>query len=120
MYYVEINLINGYSDSITDSVKLEKIQLIAGRTVADFSIFFLLGNLFIETGWETLYSRRKIPRLKTMYEIDRNILSIIFFTCYKYKDARNVLFHELFPFLNLNLNIANTHALLSGDSAIYR
>lgn len=46
MYYVEINLINGYSDSITDSVKLEKIQLTAGRIVADFSIFFLLGNLF--------------------------------------------------------------------------
>lgn len=93
MYYIEINLINGYSDSITDSVKLEKIQLIAGRIVADFPIFFpSRESLFIETGWETLYSRRKLPRLKTMYEIDRKILSIIFFTCYKYQDARNVLF----------------------------
>lgn len=119
MYYVEINLINGYSDSITDSVKLEKILLIAGRIVADFPNFFLLGNLFsLKQDGETLYSRRKIPRLKTMFEIDQHILSIIFFTCYKYKDARNILLNDFFYIVNLK--IVNTNVLLWGDGAIIK
>lgn len=39
-----------------------------------------------------------------------------FFTCNKYKDARNVLFNDIFQIVNLN--IVNTHVLLWGDSAI--
>lgn len=54
--------------------KLEKIQLIAARIVTGLPIFASRESLYFETGWETLYSRRKISRLKTMYKIDRNIL----------------------------------------------
>lgn len=39
-----------------------------------------------------------------------------FFTCNKYKDARNVLFNDVFQIVNLN--IVNTHVLLWGDSSI--
>lgn len=39
-----------------------------------------------------------------------------FFTCNKYKDARNVLFNDIFQIVNLNF--VNTHVLLWGESAI--
>lgn len=39
-----------------------------------------------------------------------------FFTCNKYKDARNALSNEIFHIVDLN--IVNTHVLLWGDSAI--
>lgn len=39
-----------------------------------------------------------------------------FFTCNKYKEARNVMLNEIFNIVNLN--IVNTHVLLWGDNAI--
>lgn len=53
--------------SISDSDKLEKKQLIAARIVRDLPISASRDSLFFKTGWEMLYSRRKIPRLKIMY-----------------------------------------------------
>lgn len=60
--------------TFTDSERLEQIQLIAARIVTGLPIFASRDSLYFETGWETLDSRRKMSRLKTMYKIDRNLL----------------------------------------------
>lgn len=52
--------------TFTDSERLEQIQLIAARIVTGLPIFASRDSLYFETGWETLDSRRKMSRLKTM------------------------------------------------------
>lgn len=52
----------------------KKIQLIATRIVASLPFIASRESLYFETWWGKIYSRRKISRQKTMYEIDQNIL----------------------------------------------
>ena len=66
--------------SSSDCDRLEKIQLIAAGIVTGLSIFVSGESLYFETGWDTLSTRRKISRLKTMHKIDRNLLYYEYFS----------------------------------------
>ena len=61
--------------SSTDCERLEKIQLIAARIVTGLPIFASRESLYFETGLDPLSTRRNLSRLKTMYNIDRNLLT---------------------------------------------
>ena len=50
--------------SSSDCDRLEKIQLIAARTVTGLPIFASKESLYFETGWDTLSTRRKYIGLK--------------------------------------------------------
>lgn len=52
----------------------KKIQLIATWIVTSLPFIASRESLYFETWWGKIYSRRKISRQKTMYEIDQNIL----------------------------------------------
>lgn len=60
--------------SLADTDTLEQIQLTAARIVTGLSIFASRDSLYLETGWNSLSTRRKIARLKTMFKVDKNII----------------------------------------------
>lgn len=57
--------------SLADTEKLEQVQLTAARIVTGLSIFASRDSLYLETGWNSLSTRRKIARLKTMFKVDK-------------------------------------------------
>ena len=58
--------------SITDSNRIEKVQLHAARIITGLPIFASLNSLYFETGWEKLDERRKSKKLALMYKIVNN------------------------------------------------
>lgn len=58
--------------SVTDSIRLEKVQLHAARIVTGMPIFSSLNALYSETGWNTLDERRKMKKLILLYRIINN------------------------------------------------
>ena len=55
--------------SITDSTRIEKVQLHAARIITGLPIFASLNSLYFGTGWEKLDERRKSKKLALMYKI---------------------------------------------------
>ena len=55
--------------SLIDSERLEKVQLEAARIVTGLPIYASKNSLYYETGWETLYTRRKNKKLRLLYQI---------------------------------------------------
>ena len=58
--------------SITDSNRIEKVQLHAARIITGLPIFASLNSLYFETGWKKLDERRKSKKLALMYKIVNN------------------------------------------------
>ena len=58
--------------SITDSNRIEKVQLHAARIITGLPIFASLNSLYFETGREKLDERRKSKKLALMYKIVNN------------------------------------------------
>ena len=59
--------------TITDSDRLEKVQLAAARVVTGLPMYCPTRILYRETGWETLAVRRERKRLCLMYKVVNNI-----------------------------------------------
>lgn len=55
--------------SVTDSNRLEKIQLEAGRIVTGLTSFSSLSSIYTETGWDKLSVRRERRKLSLFYNI---------------------------------------------------
>ena len=55
--------------SITDSNRIEKVQLHAARIITDLPIFASLSSLYFKTGWVKLDERRISKMLALMYKI---------------------------------------------------
>ena len=59
--------------NLSDTNRLEQVQLNAARIVTGLPVFSSLRSLYLETGWETLAERRKTKKkLILMYKIIRN------------------------------------------------
>ena len=61
--------------SISDTEKLEKVQLYAARIVTGLPILALKKSLYYETGCEPLCERRRKSKLTTMYKIHTNTVT---------------------------------------------
>lgn len=59
--------------NVTNSDKLEKLQLEVARIVTGLPIFTSRQSLYYETGWETLSNRRKFRKLTLLYKIHNNL-----------------------------------------------
>lgn len=68
--------------SLADTEKLEQVQLTAARIVTGLSILASRDSLYLETGWNSLSTRRKIARLKTMFKVDKNIIPSYIKECF--------------------------------------
>lgn len=55
--------------SITDSNRLEKVQLEAGRIATGLTLFSSINSIYQETGWEKLSIRREKRKLSLFYNI---------------------------------------------------
>lgn len=58
--------------TITDSNRLEQVQLTAARIVTGLPTFSSLCSLYSETGWETLAERRRNKKLTLLHKIINN------------------------------------------------
>ena len=58
--------------TITDSDRLEQVQLTAARNVTGLPTFSSLCSLYSETGWETLAERRRNKKLTLLHKIINN------------------------------------------------
>ena len=59
--------------NLSDTNKLEQVQLNAARIVTGLPVFSSLRSLYLETGWETLAERRKTKKFITrtsLYNVD--------------------------------------------------
>ena len=56
-----------------DIEKLEKIQLVAARIVTGLPNFASRDSLYFETGWATLYNRRKYKKMTVFYKIHNRL-----------------------------------------------
>ena len=58
--------------NLSDTNRLEQVQLHAARIVTGLLIFSSLRSLYLKADWETLAERRKIKKLIIMYKIIKN------------------------------------------------
>ena len=58
--------------NLSDTNRLEQVQLNAARIVTGLPVFSSLRSLYLETGWKTLSERRKTKNLILMYKIIKN------------------------------------------------
>ena len=58
--------------NLSDTNRLEQVQLNATRIVIGLPVFSSLRSLYLETGWETLAERRKTKKLILMHKIIKN------------------------------------------------
>ena len=58
--------------NLSDTNRLEQVQLNVARIVTGLPVFSSLRSLYLETGWETLAERRKTKKLILMYKIIKN------------------------------------------------
>ena len=78
LYLTYIRLLLEYASdvwngcSITDSNRIEKVQLHAARIITGLPIFAFLNSLYFKTGWEKLDERRKSKKLALIYKIVNN------------------------------------------------
>ena len=64
--------------TITDSNRLEQVQLTAARIVTGLPTFSSLCSLYSETGWETLEERRRNKKLTLLHNIINNKAPVYF------------------------------------------
>ena len=82
IYFSFIRPVLEYADVVWDNCtkyeedELEKIQLEAARIVTGTTKLVSIDNLYSETGWETLKSRRKQHKLIVFYKMVNNLTPI--------------------------------------------
>ena len=82
IYFSFIRPVLEYADVVWDNCtkyeedELEKIQLEAARIVTGTTKLVSIDNLYSETGWETLKSRRKQHKLILFYKMVNNLTPI--------------------------------------------